>query len=35
MMQTSVDVKGADGITRTLKIPSDISAGKTRWSELK
>lgn len=35
MMQTKVDIKGADGITRTMLIPSDISAGKERWSELK
>jgi predicted nucleotidyltransferase len=35
IMQTKVDIKGADGVTRTMFIPSDISAGKTRWSELK
>jgi len=35
MMQTAVEVKGADGVTRTMRIPSDISCGKPRWSELK
>lgn len=40
MMQTSVAVKGADGVTRNMKIPTDLSTGKggklaTRWSELK
>lgn len=39
MMKTSVSVKGADGVTRTLLIPTDLSTGKkgpaTRWSELK
>lgn len=35
MMQTAVAIKGADGVTRTMVIPSDISKGKTRWSELK
>lgn len=35
IMQTAVPIRGADGITRTMIIPSDISAGKTRWSELK
>lgn len=35
IMNTRVTIKGADGITREMYIPSDISAGKTRWSELK
>lgn len=35
MMNTAVRIKGADGVTRTMRIPSDISAGKRRWSELK
>lgn len=35
IMNTTVAVKGADGVTRNMFIPSDISAGKTRWSELK
>jgi len=34
MMNTSVEVKGADGITRTMKIPSDMKCGNVRWSEL-
>jgi len=35
IMDTRVQIKGADGKTRTMFIPSDISKGKTRWSELK
>lgn len=35
IMDTRVAIKGADGVTRTMYIPSDISAGKERWSELK
>ena len=35
LMQTPVPVTGADGKVRTMLIPSDISAGKKRWSELK
>lgn len=35
IMNTRVTIKGADGVTREMYIPSDISAGKTRWSELK
>jgi DNA polymerase I-like protein with 3'-5' exonuclease and polymerase domains len=35
IMDTRVQIKGADGVTRTMFIPSDISAGKIRWSELK
>lgn len=35
LMQTKVSIVGADGITRIMLIPSDISAGKNRWSELK
>lgn len=34
-MQTSVPVTGADGITRTMRIPSDIKYGADRWSNLK
>jgi hypothetical protein len=35
LMTTAVNVKGADGITRQMIIPTDISAGKNRWSDLK
>lgn len=35
LMQTRVPIRGADGVTREMLIPSDISAGKSRWSELK
>ena len=35
LMQTAVTIKGADWVTRVMKIPSDVSKGKTRWSELK
>jgi len=35
IMNTTVSIKGADGVTRNMYIPSDISSGKTRWSELK
>lgn len=35
MMQTSVDVTGADGVTRTMMIPADLNKGETRWSKLK
>ena len=35
LMDTRVVVRGADGVSRSMYIPSDISAGKTRWSELK
>jgi DNA polymerase I-like protein with 3'-5' exonuclease and polymerase domains len=39
MMMTSVPVRGADGVTRTMTIPTDLSTGKRgpviRWSELK
>jgi DNA polymerase I-like protein with 3'-5' exonuclease and polymerase domains len=34
-MDTRIPVRGADGITRSMYIPSDISAGKVRWSDLK
>lgn len=34
MMNTVVNVRGADGITRAMKIPSDLKCGKQRWSEL-
>jgi DNA polymerase I-like protein with 3'-5' exonuclease and polymerase domains len=35
IMDTTVVIRGADGVTRTMFIPCDISAGKERWSELK
>lgn len=39
MMQSVVPVKGADGVTRNMKIPADLSIGKkgpvTKWSDLK
>ena len=39
MMRTTVQVTGADGVTRPMMIPTDLSVGKvgyvTRWSELK
>lgn len=35
MMNTRVDIKGADGVTRNMFIPSEVACGKTRWSELK
>lgn len=35
IMRTPVAIKAPDGVTRTMLIPSDISAGKERWSELK
>lgn len=35
LMDTRISVRGADGISRSMYIPSDISAGKNRWSELK
>ena len=35
MMNTSVKVRGADGITRTMLIPSDMKSGAVRWSDLK
>lgn len=35
IMQTPVQIRGADGVTRTMFIPSEVSAGKERWSELK
>lgn len=35
IMNSHVDVTDPEGIKRTMYIPSDISAGKTRWSELK
>lgn len=34
-MRIPVEVKGADGKTRTLLIPVGMSYGKVRWSELK
>ena len=35
IMNTTVPVIGADKVLRNMFIPSDISAGKRRWSELK
>ena len=35
LTDTTVQVRGADGVNRRMYIPSDISAGKDRWSELK
>lgn len=35
IMETRVAVKGADAVTRMMYIPSDISKGGKRWSELK
>jgi hypothetical protein len=35
MMHTPVQVKGADGITRTLLIRSDLKSGAVAWSNLK
>lgn len=35
IMDTRIPICGADGITRTMYIPSDIAAGKTHWSQLK
>lgn len=35
MMREPVKVKDIKGVTRTLLIPPDISAGKTHWSMLK
>jgi len=34
-MDTRISVRDASGISRSMFIPSDISAGKVRWSELK
>lgn len=35
IMQTRIPITAPDGVTRVMFIPSDISAGKIRWSELK
>lgn len=35
IMDSRIPVCGADGVTRTMFIPSDIAAGKTHWSLLK
>ena len=35
MMNTPVQVTGADGVTRTMLIPSDMKCGADRWSNLK
>jgi len=35
LMDSRIPIKAPDGIVRTMFIPSDIAAGKTRWSELK
>jgi hypothetical protein len=34
MMNTSIAVTGADGVTRQMRIPTDIKYGSNRWSEL-
>jgi hypothetical protein len=34
-MATAVSITDPIGITRTMQIPVDVSAGKNRWSELK
>lgn len=34
MMQTTIQVKGSDGITRPLFIPTDIKSGTTHWGKL-
>jgi hypothetical protein len=34
-MNTRVQIKGADGVERTMFIPCDIGYGKQRWSDLK
>ncbi len=33
-MQTTIQVKGSDGITRPLFIPTDVKAGLTHWGKL-
>lgn len=35
IMDTKIPIKGADGVTRTMYIPVDISAGSTHWDKLK
>ena len=35
MMHTPVQVTGADGVTRTMLIPSDLKSGAEAWSNLK
>ena len=35
MMNTTVQVRGADGVTRAMRIPSDMKCGEVRWSDLK
>lgn len=34
-MDTRIPVRGSDGVSRSMFIPSDIAAGKKYWSELK
>lgn len=34
MMKTAVPVKGADGVTRTLVIPTDMKCGARAWNQL-
>lgn len=34
-MDTRISVRDSTGVSRSMFIPSDISAGKVRWSELK
>jgi DNA polymerase I-like protein with 3'-5' exonuclease and polymerase domains len=35
LMDTRINITGADGVTRSMFIPSEVAAGKRRWSELK
>lgn len=35
IMGTSVQVRGADGVLRDMRIPTDMKEGRYRWSELK
>lgn len=34
MMQTTIQVKGSDGITRPLFIPTDVKKGITHWGKM-
>ena len=34
LMQTAVQVTGADKVTRTLRIPTDMKCGAVQWSNL-
>lgn len=35
MMHTPIQVEGADGVTRTMLIPSDMKCGAVNWADLK